>query len=317
MSDEASPQHITVLLDEAVEALVVNPDGFYVDGTFGRGGHSELILKALSEQGSLLAIDKDPQAIDIANTRFPEEKRFEVAQGSFVELSRLLAERNQLGKVSGVLLDLGVSSPQLDEAKRGFSFTNDGPLDMRMDPTHGQSAKQWLADVKEEDLAAVLKEYGEEKFARRIAKAVVAAREEGKIETTHQFAKIVAEAHPAWEVGKHPATKTFMAIRLFLNQELEDLTALLQQVLGVLQPGGRLVVISFHSLEDRIVKRFMRDKAKGDYLPRGVPVTEDQLNKTLKIIGKAVKPSREEIEQNVRSRSAIMRVAERLGSKGK
>ncbi|MGI1678453.1 MAG: 16S rRNA (cytosine(1402)-N(4))-methyltransferase RsmH [Cellvibrionaceae bacterium] len=315
-SDAIPSQHITVLLNEAVEGLVVDPDGFYVDGTFGRGGHSELILKTLSDQGSLLAIDKDPQAINIANLKLADEKRFEIAQGSFTELSKLLAEKNQLGKVSGVLLDLGVASPQLDQAERGFSFTNDGPLDMRMDPTQGQSAKQWLSEVKEEDLAKVLREYGEEKFARRIARAVVAAREEVKIETTHQFAKIVAEAHPAWEVGRHPATKTFMAIRLFLNQELEDLTAILQQVLDVLQPGGRLVVISFHSLEDRIVKRFMRDKAKGDSLPRGVPVTEDKLNKTLKIVGKAVKPSREEVEQNVRSRSAIMRVAERLGPKG-
>lgn len=306
------PQHITVLLHEAVEALVTDQDGFYVDGTFGRGGHSKQILESLSGQGVLLAIDKDPQAIQTAKENFSQEERFEIAQGSFTEMARLLKERNRLGEVSGVLLDLGVSSPQLDEAKRGFSFTNDGPLDMRMDPTKGESAKAWLATVKAEDLAKVLKDYGEEKFAKRIAKAIVAAREEDSIETTHQLASIVAEAHPAWEVGKHPATKTFMAIRLFLNQELEDLTALLQQVIDVLKPGGRLVVISFHSLEDRIVKRFMRDKAKGDDLPRGVPVTEDKLNKTLKIIGKAVKPSQKEIDSNVRSRSAIMRVAERL-----
>lgn len=304
-------KHITVLLSEAVSDLVWEQDGIYIDATFGRGGHSRAILEQLSESGTLLAIDKDPQAIAEAE-KLKSDHRFSVEQGSFKEMAATIAAQGWTESVSGVLLDLGVSSPQLDDAERGFSFMRDGPLDMRMNTLSGQSAAQWLADVKESDLADVLKKYGEEKFARRIARAIVKEREEAPIERTKQLANIVSVAHPAWEVGKHPATRTFLGIRLYINRELEDLTDVLEQVVKDLKPGGRLVVISFHSLEDRIVKRFMRDKARGDDLPMGLPVTDSQLNRQLKIIGKAVKPSAEEVEQNVRSRSAIMRVAERL-----
>ncbi|GAB1256831.1 16S rRNA (cytosine(1402)-N(4))-methyltransferase RsmH [Aurantivibrio plasticivorans] len=311
MSDSPAA-HVTVLLHEAVDALVIDPDGFYIDGTFGRGGHSQLILERLSPQGRLLAIDKDPQAVATGREKFARDERFEIAQGSFTQLEELVAERGRSGEVAGVLVDLGVSSPQLDEAQRGFSFMQDGPLDMRMDTTQGQSAADWISTAKDTELAKILKEYGEEKFAKRIARAIVTAREETPIVRTLQLAKIIADAHPSWEVGKHPATRSFLAIRLFINKELEDLRDLLEQITGALKPGGRLVAISFHSLEDRIVKRFMRDKAKGDNLPRNVPVLESQLNKTLRIIGKATKPSDQEIAINVRSRSAVMRVAEKL-----
>lgn len=303
--------HTTVLLQEAVDALVWDADGYYVDGTFGRGGHSKAILARLSTKGKLLAIDKDPQAAKCAEEEIADA-RFEIVHESFRTLAQLIIQRGQIGQVSGVLLDLGVSSPQLDDAKRGFSFQQDGPLDMRMDSSQGQSATAWIATVKENELTTVLKEYGEEKFARRIAGAIVEQRDKAPITRTKQLADIVATAHPAWEVGKHPATQTFLAIRLYLNRELEDLQDTLDQVLDVLRPGGRLVVISFHSLEDRIVKRFMRNKARGDELPRGVPVKDAQLNRQLKICGKAIRPSQAEVDHNVRARSAIMRVAEKL-----
>lgn len=305
-------EHTTVLLEEAVAALIVDPDGFYVDGTFGRGGHSRKILESLSERGRLLAIDKDPAAMASAQGEFEKDARFAFAQGSFTGLKQELAERDQIGKVDGILLDLGVSSPQLDEAERGFSFSNDGPLDMRMDPSRGPSAAEWIKSAKDTEIARVLKEYGEERFARRIARAIVAARDEAPIERTHHLAKIVAEAHPSWEVGKHPATRSFLAIRLYINRELEDLVDVLSQVVEALKPGGRLVVISFHSLEDRIAKRFIRRQAQGDELPRGLPVTEDKLNRRMKAIGKAIRASTREVQNNVRARSAIMRVAEKL-----
>ena len=305
--------HITVLLQEAVDALVWDADGYYLDGTFGRGGHSKAILDRLSSNGGLLAIDKDPQAVAFAEREIVDP-RFEIVHGSFRELSPLLAQRGRQETVSGVLLDLGVSSPQLDDAERGFSFMQDGPLDMRMDTSQGQSAETWIATVKEDELTTILKEYGEEKFAKRIARAITEQRLVAPITRSKQLADIVAAAHPAWEVGKHPATQTFLAIRLYLNRELEDLQGALDKVLDVLTPGGRLVVISFHSLEDRIVKRFMRNKARGDELPRGLPVRDAQINRQLKICGKAVRPSAEEVQHNVRARSAIMRVAEKLRS---
>lgn len=309
MSDSS---HQTVLLNEAVDALVQDVDGFYVDGTFGRGGHSARILERLSERGRLLGIDKDADAIAVAHERFGDDARFEIAQGSFAALATLVAERNMTGKVQGLLLDLGVSSPQLDEAERGFSFLNDGPLDMRMDRSTGQSAAEWLAEASESEIARVLKDYGEERFAKRMARALVKARAEQPITRTGQLAEIVKVANPAWEKGKHPATRAFQGIRIHVNNELTDLEAILAQALTVLAPGGRLVVISFHSLEDRLVKRFIRRQEKGQPLPAGLPVRDEQLDRTLKSVGKTVRASGAEVGANVRSRSAIMRVAEKL-----
>ncbi|MAY43385.1 MULTISPECIES: 16S rRNA (cytosine(1402)-N(4))-methyltransferase RsmH [unclassified Neptuniibacter] len=306
-------KHITVLLQEAVEALVQDKSGFYVDGTFGRGGHSSLVLEQLAGDGVLLGIDKDPQAIAHAKERFDGESRFSIAHGSFAELQSFVTERGMSGQVDGVLLDLGVSSPQLDDASRGFSFMNDGPLDMRMDTSSGESAAEWIARAEESEIADVIYTYGEEKFSRRMAKAIVAKREEEAITTTSQLSKIVAEANPAWEKGKNPATRAFQGIRIHINRELEDLESCLDQALEMLKVGGRLVVISFHSLEDRIVKRFIRKHVKGDeHLPRGIPFTNDMLEIRFKNVGKAVKASSSETEDNVRARSAVMRVAEKV-----
>ncbi|MCP8689585.1 16S rRNA (cytosine(1402)-N(4))-methyltransferase RsmH [Marinobacterium sedimentorum] len=305
--------HTTVLLHEAVEALVQDPDAFYIDGTFGRGGHSGLILEQLQSQGRVLAIDKDPEAIAYAAQRFGDEPRFEIERGSFADMDQYVRARQLAGKVGGILLDLGVSSPQLDDATRGFSFLNEGPLDMRMNPDVGQSAAQWIATADEKEMADVIFTYGEERFARRMARAVVAARQEVQITTTAQLAKIIAEANPAWEKGKHPATRAFQAIRIHINRELEDLERCLDQALDLLSIGGRLVVISFHSLEDRIVKRFIRKHVKGDeHLPRGIPVTQEMLQQRLKSAGKAIKASPAEVQQNPRARSAVMRVAVRI-----
>jgi 16S rRNA (cytosine1402-N4)-methyltransferase len=305
--------HTTVLLHEAVEALVQDPDAFYIDGTFGRGGHCGLILEKLQAQGRVLAIDKDPEAISYAGERFADEPRFEIERGSFADMEQYVRARDLEGQVGGILLDLGVSSPQLDDASRGFSFLNEGPLDMRMNPDVGQSAAQWIATADEKELADVIFTYGEERFARRMARAIVAARQEVQITTTAQLAKIIAEANPAWEKGKHPATRAFQAIRIHINRELEDLERCLDQALDLLSIGGRLVVISFHSLEDRIVKRFIRKHVKGDeHLPRGIPVTQDMLRQRLKSAGKAVKASVAEVQHNPRARSAVMRVAVRI-----
>jgi 16S rRNA (cytosine1402-N4)-methyltransferase len=304
--------HITVLLDEAVDALVADASGFYIDGTFGRGGHSERILERLDAQGQLLAIDKDANAIEVANARFADDSRFAIAHTSFAELSRLVGERDRVGKVDGILLDLGVSSPQLDEPERGFSFLNDGPLDMRMDQTRGISAADWINSATEAELARVMKEYGEERFAKRMANAVVREREQSPIVRTGRLAHILKEANPAWEKGKHPATRAFQGIRIHINNELGDLESVLDQALEMLAVGGRLVVISFHSLEDRLVKRFIRRHEKGDPVPRGVPLMESQLNRRLRSRSKAVKAGGDELERNVRARSAVMRVAEKL-----
>lgn len=309
MSDS---QHITVLLNEAVEALVTDTSGFYVDGTFGRGGHSGLILQSLAADGQLLGIDKDVAAIATANARFGDDSRFAIAHGSFAELASLVEARGLKGKVTGVLLDLGVSSPQLDEAERGFSFMQDGPLDMRMDQTRGQSAADWVNTASEDDIAWVLKEYGEERFAKRMARAIITERQKTPFTRTKHLAEVIKEANPAWEKGKHPATRAFQAIRIQVNNELGDLDSVLEQALEVLAPAGRLVVISFHSLEDRVVKRFIRRQEQGDPVPKGLPVREDQLNKRMRSLGKAIKASDSEVNANVRSRSAVMRVAEKL-----
>ncbi len=315
VSDQVLQQnwlHVTVLLKEAVEQLVTNPQGFYVDGTFGRGGHSSLILQKLNATGRLLAIDKDVAAIETAREKFVDENRFEIAHASFADLAELIRAKNLTGKVSGVLLDLGVSSPQLDNAERGFSFMQDGPLDMRMDQTRGMSAADWINTAAEDDISFVLKELGEERFARRMARAIVTERVKRPFSRTGHLAEVVKEANPAWEKGKHPATRAFQAIRIYINNELGDLESVLTQAVEVLAPGGRLVVISFHSLEDRLVKRFIRQQEQGDRVPKGLPIRDEQLNRKLKSVGKAIKASDEEVTANVRSRSAVMRVAEKL-----
>nr|WP_250646610.1 16S rRNA (cytosine(1402)-N(4))-methyltransferase RsmH [Pseudomonas oligotrophica] len=307
-------QHVTVLLDEAVAALAVRPDGRYVDGTFGRGGHSRLLLRLLGPDGRLLGFDKDPMAIATGQTLAAEDGRFVIVQRSFAELSDELRERDWLGKVSGVLLDLGVSSPQLDDPDRGFSFLHDGPLDMRMDPARGVSAAQWLAEAAEDDIARVFKDYGEERFAKRMARAVVQRRAEAPFTRTADLAKVLAEANPAWEKGKNPATRAFQGLRIFINNELGDLERGLDAALEALDVGGHLVVISFHSLEDRIVKQFMRRHAKGeaDKLPRDLPIIPKAFEPRLKLLGKPQYASDEEVKANPRARSAIMRVAEKV-----
>jgi len=311
VSDEL--QHRSVLLQEAVDALITSVDGLYVDGTFGRGGHSREILRRLGPAARLLVIDKDPQAIAAATELQREDARVLVAHGSFAELDVLVRELAGREAAQGVLLDLGVSSPQLDDAARGFSFNKDGPLDMRMDPTRGISAAQWLATAQEEEIARVLFEYGEEKFSRRMARAIVAARTHNEIVSTLQLAEIVKQANPAWEKHKHPATRAFQGIRIFINDELGDLQRALRAARDVLLPGGRMAVISFHSLEDRMVKEFMRREARGDEFPRGLPVTQAQLNPTLRLVGKARKADAAELEDNARARSAVLRVAEKIG----
>lgn len=303
--------HQTVLLREAVEALVTAPSGVYVDGTFGRGGHSRALLGSLDPGGSLLGVDKDPIACEYAEELAAEDSRFAFYHGSFADLPAQL-RRMGIDTVDGILLDLGVSSPQLDEADRGFSFMQDGPLDMRMDTSSGETAAEWLSYAEQADIAQVLKEYGEERFAKRIAGAIVKERQEHPFTTTAHLARVVSEANPRWEKHKHPATRAFQAIRIKINRELVDLQDLLAGALDLLRVGGRLVVISFHSLEDRMVKRYMRDMARGEQIPAGVPVTEDALNRRMKLVGKAVKASADEVDDNVRARSAIMRVAEKI-----
>lgn len=303
--------HETVLLREAVDALVTDASGTYIDGTFGRGGHSGEILARLDANGRVLGIDKDPQAIACGETLRDSDARFDIEQGSFAEAAAITARRGML-PVTGVLLDLGVSSPQLDEAERGFSFLRDGPLDMRMNPQAGLSAAEWLSRASASEIATVLRDFGEERFAKRIAAAIVRVRDRQAITSTVQLANIVKEAHPAWEKGRHPATRAFQGIRIFINNELGDLEAFLDNVLDMLAIGGRLVVISFHSLEDRMVKRFIKRQVRGDSLPKHVPVTVDQMNRRMREIGKAVRAGQQEVSTNVRSRSAIMRVAEKI-----
>lgn len=306
-------QHRTVLLDEAVDALVTRPDGTYVDGTFGRGGHSRAVLARLGAAGRLIAFDKDPRAIETAQGI--EDARFSIVHDSFASMQGALAARG-VEKVSGVLLDLGVSSPQVDDPQRGFSFRADGPLDMRMDPTRGESAAEWLARASLQELTEVIRDYGEERFAFQIAKALVARRAEsdrlGPLDTTGELAQIVGHVVKTREKGKDPATRTFQAIRIHVNQELADLQVVLGAALSLLEQGGRLVVISFHSLEDRIVKRFMQAHASAPAVDRRLPIRAVDLpSPPLKVIGRKF-PSDAEVAANPRARSAVMRIAERV-----
>ncbi|KVV34090.1 16S rRNA (cytosine(1402)-N(4))-methyltransferase RsmH [Burkholderia ubonensis] len=306
-------QHRTVLLDEAVDALVTRPDGIYVDGTFGRGGHSRAVLARLGAAGRLIAFDKDPRAIETAQGI--EDARFSIVHDSFASMQGAIAARG-IGKVSGVLLDLGVSSPQVDDPQRGFSFRADGPLDMRMDPTRGESAAEWLARASLQELTEVIRDYGEERFAFQIAKALVARRAEsdrlGPLDSTGELAQIVGHVVKTREKGKDPATRTFQAIRIHVNQELADLQVVLDAALSLLEQGGRLVVISFHSLEDRIVKRFMQAHASAPAVDRRLPIRAVDLpSPPLKIIGRKF-PSDAEVAANPRARSAVMRIAERV-----
>ncbi|TNV19221.1 16S rRNA (cytosine(1402)-N(4))-methyltransferase RsmH [Buttiauxella sp. B2] len=308
-------KHTSVLLDEAVNGLNIRQDGIYIDGTFGRGGHSRLILSQLGPEGRLLAIDRDPQAIAVAQAI--DDPRFSIIHGPFSELAEYARERDLLGKIDGILLDLGVSSPQLDDAERGFSFMRDGPLDMRMDPTRGQSAAEWLLNAEEADIAWVIKTFGEEKFGKRIARAIIERNREQPMTRTKELATVVAAAMPVKDKFKHPATRTFQAIRIWINSELEEIEQALKGSIETLSPGGRLSIISFHSLEDRIVKRFMRENTRGPQVPAGIPMTEAQLNKLggryLKSIGKMM-PGDEEVAENPRARSSVLRIAERTNA---
>ena len=314
MTIESGFNHITVLLDEAVEALAVRADGCYLDGTFGRGGHSRLILRKLGPDGRLLGFDKDPLAIATGQALAAEDGRFFIVQRSFAELASEVTERGMAGQVQGVLMDLGVSSPQLDDAERGFSFQNDGPLDMRMDPSRGVSAAEFIATASAEEIARVFKEYGEERFAKRMARAVVERRETQRFERTGDLAEVLKVANPAWEKGKNPATRAFQGLRIHVNNELADLEVGLEAAMAALEVGGRLVVISFHSLEDRIVKLFMRKLSKGeaDNLPRNLPVRFQAFDPKIRVLGKPQFASEAELKANPRSRSAVMRVAEKL-----
>ena len=305
--------HESVLQQEAVDALVTTPAGRYVDATFGRGGHSRAILEQLDDDGRLLVLDRDPEAIRVARDLADEDRRVSVQRGDFGSLAGLLNEAGW-SWVDGVLLDLGVSSPQLDEPERGFSFRNDGPLDMRMDPDTGQSAADWLAHEDEKEIARVLREYGEERFAKRIARRIVEVRQEQPVTRTVQLAELIREAVPFEDRYKHPATRSFQAIRIRVNEELPQLDEALRQAVDHLGPGGRLVVISFHSLEDRRVKRFMRDLSRGPQLPRGVPVTAEMEETGFRTVGRAVQASEAERSLNVRARSAVMRVLERASA---
>ena len=314
----SSAEHSTVLLHETVEGLALKENGIYIDGTFGRGGHSRLILSKLADNGKLIAIDRDPKAV--AEAKKIQDPRFHIEHNTFSEILSICEKLGLVGKIDGILLDLGVSSPQLDDAARGFSFMKDGPLDMRMDNSQGLSAAEWLKQVSEQDLAWVLKTFGEERFAKKIAKAIVdynksAVQNGGECLTrTLQLAELIAQTVPFKDKHKPPATRSFQAIRIFINAELDELEKVLASALAVLAPGGRLSIISFHSLEDRMVKHFMRKQSQGEAIPKGLPLREDQIqrNQRLKVIGKAIMPSEDEIAQNPRARSAVLRIAERL-----
>lgn len=305
-------EHISVLPVEAVEALNIMHNGFYIDATFGRGGHSGQILERLGEDGRLMAFDCDDQAVAHAERLFGDDSRFTIIKSNYSEITVAAAEHNLEGCVDGVLFDLGVSSPQLDQAERGFSFDKSGPLDMRMDQNSGRPVSEWLPTVTAEELADIFREYGDERYAKRIARRVVEAVQEKPITDTVELAEIIKAAHPRWERHKHPATRCFQALRIFINQELDHLKIALESCVDLLRPGGRIAVISFHSLEDRIVKRFFRGPIKNAGLPRGLPVAEDDTPWVLKRIGGSVKPSKAEVSSNPRSRSSIMRVAERV-----
>ncbi|WP_241623643.1 16S rRNA (cytosine(1402)-N(4))-methyltransferase RsmH [Rosenbergiella epipactidis] len=305
-------KHTTVLLDDAVSGLNIQPEGIYIDGTFGRGGHSRLILSQLGEKGRLIAIDRDPQAIAAAEQI--DDPRFSIIHGPFSQLGDYVESLGLVGKIDGILLDLGVSSPQLDDAERGFSFMRDGPLDMRMDPSQGESAAQWLMRAAEEDIAFVIKTYGEEKFGKRIARAIVERNRLTPMTRTKELAEVIAAAMPVKDKHKHPATRSFQAIRIWINSELEEIERALASSIKALAPKGRLSIISFHSLEDRLVKRFMRTHSRGVQVPAGVPMTEAQIQalggRELRSLGKSV-PGPAEVAENPRARSSVLRIAER------
>lgn len=305
---EAVDKHCSVLLNEAVEGLAVQPEGCYIDATFGRGGHSRAILQRLGDRGCLIAVDRDRRAFESGQGLAAEDQRFAIFHGSFAAQLPQLSGR----QVNGILFDLGVSSPQLDDAVRGFSFMQDGPLDMRMDDEHGQTAEEWLNTAKEEEISRVLWGYGEERFARRIARAIVSRRQQHALKRTTELAGLIAAAMPRHDKHKHPATRSFQAIRIFINAELDELRQALKDSVELLVAGGRLVVISFHSLEDRLVKQFIRDMSRGQRLPAGLPVQHEQSNAVLRPIGKAIFASSDEVAANPRARSAVMRVAEKL-----
>lgn len=305
--------HQTVLLQPSIDALAIDPQGIYVDATFGRGGHSGLLLSKLSNTGKLVAFDRDPDAIAAAQ-KFADDKRFQIEHEPFSELEAVMDKMGLHGGVDGILMDLGVSSPQLDNAERGFSFMREGPLDMRMDPSRGISAANWLAMAEMEDITQVLKEFGEERFAKRIAHAIVNTRSDNPLTTTTQLAKLIDDAVPVKDKHKHPATRSFQAIRIYINSELEEIRTALKAAVAVLKRGGRLAVISFHSLEDRMVKRFMREQSQGMKVPAGLPIMQEQIDasRAMKLIGRAIKPSAQEIAENPRCRSSVLRVAEKL-----
>ncbi len=310
-------QHVSVLLNESIDGLNIKPDGIYIDGTFGRGGHSRTILSKLGEQGRLYSIDRDPSAI--AEAKKIDDPRFTIIHGPFSKMADYAQQHGLVEKVDGVLLDLGVSSPQLDDAERGFSFMKDGPLDMRMDPTSGVPVSQWLQEAELDDITWVIRQFGEDKHARRIAKAIVAHRDDEELPPltrTGQLAKLIEQAAPkSFKEKKHPATRTFQALRIYINSELEEIDTALKGALAILAPEGRLSVISFHSLEDRMVKRFMRKESQGPQVPHGIPMTEEQISAlgsaALDLASKAIKPTKQEIEHNPRSRSSVLRIAQK------
>lgn len=304
--------HQPVLLDEVIEALAIRPQGYYIDATFGRGGHSAAILAQLNEQGRVLAFDRDPEAIAWGRERFAVEPRIEFEHSNFNRVAEVLAQRQLASGVDGVLMDLGVSSPQLDNASRGFSFMQNGPLDMRMDTSRGESASEWLMRVELEELVTVLKRYGEEKFARRIAHGIIEARRQQPITETAQLVSIIEQAMPVKDKHKHPATRSFQAIRMHINQELPSIESGLEAMLAALRPGGRLVVISFHSVEDRLVKRFMKAKVTRPPLPKNLPVFDSDAAPPYRLVGKSRTASAQEREANPRARSARLRVLERV-----
>ena len=301
--------HRPVLLEEVVEAMNIREDGYYLDATAGRGGHVAAILGQLGTSGRILAIDRDPQAVAAVTERFSGDPRVTVKQANFSSLASVVEHGECF---NGILFDFGVSSPQLDDATRGFSFMQDGPLDMRMNPTDHPSAAEWLATAEQHEIRDVLRRFGEERHAHRIAWAIVDARAEMPIETTAQLVAVIKQVVPAREQGKHPATKSFQAIRIRINKELEEISDVLPVALNALCDGGRLLAISFHSLEDRIVKRFMRDEARGDDLPKEIPIRDADRTPSLRLVGKPVRASANEVDQNPRARSAILRVAERV-----
>jgi 16S rRNA (cytosine1402-N4)-methyltransferase len=303
--------HQSVLLDEALESLNIRPSGIYIDATFGRGGHSRAILSRLNEKGRLIALDQDPEAIAYGREQFADEPRLTIEHCNFNQVANVVEKYGLTGKIDGILMDLGVSSPQLDDADRGFSFLRSGPLDMRMDTTQGETARRWLARVKPADLINVLKRYGEEKFAKRIATAIVERRAEREIEDTGDLAEIISNAIPVKEKHKHPATRSFQAIRIFINAELQSIEQGLKNAVSVLAVGGRLAVISFHSLEDRIVKRFMRDISSRPKLPAGLPVMEADIEVPYRLVSKPIVAGAKELQANPRARSARLRVLER------